>query len=128
MVQERTQAINDWLESHSEDIRAGCIKVYAVDECHAKGGDICGYGWGNRQQRREVEVDNYRDSQTYFGALDCVNEQVIMNIPAASGRGFPSLRSHTSWFDSVQQLPSDAVIRCAASGGESDPSEIEVAV
>jgi len=78
VVQERTQAINDWLEAHSEDSRAGCIKVYAVDECHAKGGDICGYGWGNRKQRREVEVDNYRDSQTYFGALDCVNEQVIL--------------------------------------------------
>lgn len=78
MVQERTQAIHDWLETHQDEIRAGRIKVYAVDECHAKGGDICGYGWGNRQQRREIQMDNYRDSQTYFGALDCVNERVVL--------------------------------------------------
>lgn len=77
-MQERTAAINDWLVAHEPEIRAGRIKVYAVDEVHAKGGDICGYGWGDRQHRREVEVDNYRDSQTYFGALDCLNEQVIL--------------------------------------------------
>ncbi|MEO0376842.1 MAG: transposase [Cyanobacteria bacterium P01_A01_bin.17] len=51
-------------------------KVYAVDECHTKGEDI--YGWGNRQEQRDVEIDNYRASQAYFGALDCVNEQVIL--------------------------------------------------
>ncbi len=39
-----------------------------LDECHVCAGDICGYGWGDRLKRREVEVDNYRDSQTYYGA------------------------------------------------------------
>lgn len=76
MVQERSQEIRDWLEAHRAEIETGLIKVYAVDECHAKGGDICGHLWANRQDRGEVLVENYRDSQTYFGALDCVKQQV----------------------------------------------------
>ena len=58
---------------HAEEIQAGNIKVFALDECHAKASDICSYGWANRQERFEVEMDNYRDSQTYFGALDCLS-------------------------------------------------------
>lgn len=72
MVQEHNQVIANWLKTHQEDIKSGKIRVLALDECHTQAGDICGYGWGNRQQRREVNVDNYRDSQTYYGALDCI--------------------------------------------------------
>ena len=75
---EHNQSIREVLEAHKEEIEAGTVRVFALDECHAKGGDICGYGWGDRQDRREVEVANYRDSQTYFGALDCVSGEVIL--------------------------------------------------
>lgn len=64
--------IADWLKEHSLLIQEGKIRVLAVDECHLLAGDICGRGWGNRQQRREVEMNNYRDSQTYYGTLDCL--------------------------------------------------------
>lgn len=70
--------ISDWLKAHQEDIFEGKIRVLALDECHTQAGDICGYGWGSRQQRREVSVDNYRDSQTYYGALDCISGEVIL--------------------------------------------------
>lgn len=71
--------ISDWLEHNREEIQNGKIRVFAVDECHVCAGDICGYGWGDRKERREVDVDNYRDSQTYYGALDCVSGEVILS-------------------------------------------------
>ncbi len=71
--------IADWLAVHQVELQTGRIRVFAVDECHLKGGDICGYGWGNRHQRREVEVSNYRDSQTYFGAVDCLNGDCVVS-------------------------------------------------
>jgi transposase len=77
-VSERSLAIQLWLEEHQAEIESGVIRVFAVDECHVKGGDICGYVWANRQERAEVWVKNYRASQTYFGALDCVEPKVIL--------------------------------------------------
>ena len=78
MVQKRSLEIRHWLEAHRGEIEAGLLNVYAVDECHVKGGDICGYLWANREERGKVWMDNYRDSQTYFGALDCVKQQVSL--------------------------------------------------
>ena len=78
MVHERSIEIRHWLEAHQADIKKGKIRVYAVDECHAQGGDACGYLWADRQERGEILVDNYRDSQTYFGALDCVNQDMTL--------------------------------------------------
>ena len=52
--------------------------MFVEDECHLKGGDICGYGWGNRQERLETPVKNYRDSQTYYGAMDCITGKMIL--------------------------------------------------
>lgn len=71
--------IADWLSAHLEDINQGKIKVMVEDECHLKAGDICGYAWGNRKERVDVKVDNYRDSQTYYGALDCLSGQMFLN-------------------------------------------------
>lgn len=78
MVSKRSLELRCWLETHQAEIEAGLIRVYAVDECHLKGGDICGYVWANRQDRGEVLTNNYRASQTYFGAVDCVNPKVIL--------------------------------------------------
>ena len=71
--------IADWLQEHSKDISIGKIRVLALDECHLTGGDICGRGWGNRQHRREVEMDNYRASQTYYGAIDCISGEMFLS-------------------------------------------------
>ena len=79
MVQNQNQTIARWLQEHLTDIQEGKIKVLAVDECHLLAGDICGRGWGNRQHRREVEIDNYRASQTYYGALDCISSEMFLS-------------------------------------------------
>ena len=88
--------IAEWLAKYRNAIEIGEIRVFAIDECHLKGGDICGYGWGNRQERREVEVENYRDSQTYFGAVDCLNGEVVL---AAAERA-----NSDSTIEFIQQL------------------------
>ena len=55
--------IADWLSAHFEDINQGKIKVLVQDECHLKAGDICGYGWGARQERLDVKVNNYPETK-----------------------------------------------------------------
>ena len=70
--------INDWLSEHKEQIKQGKIKVFIEDECHLKGGDICGCGWGDRVERLEIQVKNYRDSQTYYGAMNCVTGEMFL--------------------------------------------------
>lgn len=70
--------IDDWLNEHIQEIKTGKIKVFVEDECHLKGGDICGYGWGNRHERLEIPVKNYRDSQTYYGAMNCLTGEMTL--------------------------------------------------
>ena len=41
-----------------------------VDECHLVGGDACGYVWGPQGQRVEIPIENVRERQTYYGALN----------------------------------------------------------
>ena len=86
LVQQHNQMIDDWLNEHIEQIAKGKIKVFVEDECHLKAGDICpkgyrfayGYGWGDRQERLETPVKNYRDSQTYYGAMNCLTGEMIL--------------------------------------------------
>ena len=40
------------------------------DECHLLGGDVCGYVWGKRGAAIEVEMTNFRQRQTYYGAVN----------------------------------------------------------
>jgi hypothetical protein len=54
-----------------------------LDECHLLWGDLCGYVWaaaflklppetclGKTNERIEVDMTNYPNKQTYFGAVD----------------------------------------------------------
>lgn len=41
-----------------------------MDECHLLWGDACGYVWGRRNERTELPIENIRDRQTYYGALN----------------------------------------------------------
>lgn len=69
-VKKRRQEIQDLLENNREDIEAGKLVVYMVDECHLVWGDACGYVWGNTKKRIEVPMTNEREKQTYYGALN----------------------------------------------------------
>jgi putative transposase len=62
--------INRILEENREDIGAGKVVVYMIDECHLLWGDVCGYVWGKTNKRIEVPMTNQRERQTYFGAIN----------------------------------------------------------
>ena len=66
------------LEVNQKEIFNKKLAVFVIDECHLMGGDICGYGWGDRKERRTVDVKNYRDRQTYYGAVDLLTEELLI--------------------------------------------------
>ncbi len=54
-----------------------------MDECHLMAGDLEGYVWGKRGQRVEVPIVNERERQTYYGALDLLSKQVLVEAHTA---------------------------------------------
>ena len=66
------------LEENREEIEAGRLVVYMIDECHLLWGDVCGYVWGKTQIRVEVPMTNQRERQTYFGAFNYQTKQFFV--------------------------------------------------
>jgi transposase len=60
--------------------------VYVLDECHLQGDDICNYLWGNSQERTIVKINNQRERQTYYGALNLMTQEFIVR-PYLAGNG-----------------------------------------
>lgn len=54
------------------------MRVLFVDECHLLWGDVSGYGWSRRNQRVDVEVKSTKARQTYYGAMDYLSKQVVV--------------------------------------------------
>jgi transposase len=54
------------------------MRVFFQDECHLLWGDVCGYVWGPKAQRIEIPIQNERERQTYFGALDLATGQCLV--------------------------------------------------
>lgn len=57
------------------EIASGQVRVLMLDECHLLWGDICGYVWGQTNQRIEVPIASERQRQTYYGAFDYHTKQ-----------------------------------------------------
>ena len=77
LVEARRLEIQFLLEKHREDIEAGRLIVYMVDECHLLWGDVCGYIWGKTSERIEIPITNERERQTFFGALNFHTQKFI---------------------------------------------------
>jgi transposase len=77
-VKKRTENINQILEENREEIKSGQLVVYAVDECHLMGGDIVGEAWGKSKERVKIPINNYKDRQTYYGALNLLEPYLIL--------------------------------------------------
>ena len=75
---QKKQEITQWLNAHESEIVSGELMVFFLDECHLLWGDICGYVWGNRQERIEVPVINERQKQTYYGALNFYTQKFLI--------------------------------------------------
>ena len=77
-VKKRNEKINQILEDNREEIESGHLVVYAIDECHLMGGDIVGEAWGKSKERVEIPINNYKDRQTYYGALNLLEPDLIL--------------------------------------------------
>ena len=64
----------------------GSVVVLYVDECHLIWDDARGYVWGPRSQRIDIPMTNFRERQTYYGAIDPVSGTVHV-IPTDSANG-----------------------------------------
>jgi putative transposase len=78
LVKKRREEIQDFLRQNAAEIEAGQLIVFFVDECHLLGDDVCGYVWGKTDIRIEIPLQNLKDRQTYFGALNSQTRQFII--------------------------------------------------
>lgn len=85
-VEEKNQEIAEMLKEFKGDIESGKLAVYALDECHLQGDDICNYLWGERKDREIIQVANERDRQTYYGAFNLWTKEFIV-APYSAGNG-----------------------------------------
>jgi putative transposase len=52
----KNKELTQWLEAHRNEIELGELVVFFQDECHLLWGDICGYVWGKKNERVEVQL------------------------------------------------------------------------
>jgi transposase len=77
LVKKKNQEINKILEELSPDIKAGKVAVYTIDEVHSSEGDLISHLWGKTTERLKLAIFNQKNRQTYYGALDLVNQELI---------------------------------------------------
>ena len=78
LVQEKKEEIEKKLASWKEEIEAGKLTVFMIDECHLLWGDVLGYVWGRTDRRIEIPIKNQKERQTYYGALDYQTQEFII--------------------------------------------------
>ncbi|MDJ0536020.1 MAG: IS630 family transposase [Xenococcaceae cyanobacterium MO_207.B15] len=78
LVKERNKEIEKKLIDNLSDIQAGNIVVYAIDEVHLLEGDLISHLWGDTKKRLNIPLLNYKNRQTYYGALDLLNSQLYV--------------------------------------------------
>ena len=64
----------------------GSVVVLYLDECHLIWDDVRGYSWAPSKERVEVPMTNFRERQTYYGAIDPVSGTVHV-IPTDNADG-----------------------------------------
>jgi len=74
----KKKEIETLLANHRVEIETGKLRVLLLDECHLMWGDLSGYVWGKTDQEITVSVVNEREKQTYYGAVDYLEGQLLM--------------------------------------------------
>ena len=77
-VAEKKKEISTLLARHREEIETGLLRVLLLDECHLLWGDLTGYVWGKTDTEIAVRVVNEREKQTYYGAVDYLERQLLL--------------------------------------------------
>lgn len=78
LVKKKAQKIQAALAELMPDIRAGKVAVYAIDEIHLLEGDLISHLWGDKKERLHIPLMNERNRQTYYGALNLINQELIL--------------------------------------------------
>jgi len=78
LVKEKNKEIGDLLEKNREEIESGSLVVYIIDECHLLYQDICGQQWNFIKNPIKVPIRDYKERQTYFGAMDLMKGEFIL--------------------------------------------------
>lgn len=76
-VEKKNKEISNILKELLEEIKGGDVAVYALDEVHLLEGDLISHLWGKSEERLKIKIDNAKNRQTYYGALNLVNEDLI---------------------------------------------------
>ena len=78
LVTERNKEIEKKLIDNLQNIKAGKIITYAIDEVHLLEGDLISHLWGDTKKRLKIPLPNYKNRQTYYGALDLFNSKLYV--------------------------------------------------
>lgn len=76
--------VTAYVRAHQDELDQGTRVLLFLDECFLHWGDVCGYGWGKRNERLTLDVRNLKARQTFYGALDArTGEMHLMPYPNA---------------------------------------------
>ena len=66
---------------------SGSVVVLYVDQCHLIWDDARGYAWAPRNKRIDIPMTNFRERQTYYGAIEPLSGEAIV-VPTDSANGY----------------------------------------
>ena len=75
------------LTTHAAEIAAGSVVVLYIDQCQVLWDDARGYVWGPSTQRIEIPMTNFRERQTYYGAIEALSGETIV-VPTDTANGY----------------------------------------
>jgi transposase len=61
--------------------------VLYIDQCHLLWDDARGYVWGPSTQRIEIPMTNFRERQTYYGAIEAREGKLVV-VPTDTANGY----------------------------------------
>lgn len=74
------------MSAYASEVQEGSVVVLYLDECHLLWDDARGYSWAPSHTRVEVPMTNFRERQTYYGAIDSVSG-IVHVIPTDNADG-----------------------------------------
>lgn len=105
--------VSAYVTEHREELETQQRALLFVDECHLHWDDVCGYGWGKRNERLVLPVGNTKARQTFYGAFDALSgEMHICTYPKAEQD------ATTDFFDELRiRYPDTKLTICWDNGG-----------
>lgn len=75
------------MSKNANEIGCGSVIVLYIDQCHLLWDDARGYVWGPRSERIEIPMTNFRERQTYYGAIEPLSGEAIV-VPTKTADGY----------------------------------------